>query len=190
MLPRGPQLDRRAAGLAQHPGAERHDETGALGERDELPRGEQPAGRVLPARQRLEPGDRLGAQVDSRLEVEDELVHAPLVDHVPTLMPLGPTTRELAGKDRVPGKTTQWPPPRGAIARPTRLGRRVTRSSRSATDMARRPALTPSHRNGSGSQRRERWPTQGSAVSSVARSRTRSRSVRPARFDVPTPSPT
>ena len=53
----------------------------------------------------------------------------------------------------------------GAIARATRLGRRVSRSSASATVIARSPALMPSQRSGSGSQRRERCPTHGSRTS-------------------------
>ena len=42
-------------------------------------------------------------------------------------------------------------------------------------------------RNGSGSQRRALRPTQGSRVSSVSSPSTRSRMVRPARFEVATP---
>ena len=40
----------------------------------------------------------------------------------------------------------------------------------------------PSQRIGSGSQLRERWPTQGRVVRSVRSPRIRSASVRPARF--------
>ena len=52
---------------------------------------------------------------------------------------------------------------------PSRAGRPVRASSRSASRAARRPALTPSHRSGSGSQRGERCPTHGSRVSPVSR---------------------
>ncbi len=82
----------------------------------------------------------------------------------------------------------QWS--RGVTARARRLGRRVSDSSVSARVMARRPALMPSQRSGSGSQAGERWPTHGSRTSSVSRPSTRSRRVRPARFVVATPSPT
>ncbi len=46
----------------------------------------------------------------------------------------------------------------------TRLGRPRRASVRSARRMVHSPALTPSQRSGSGSQRGERWPTQGSPV--------------------------
>ena len=63
----------------------------------------------------------------------------------------------------------QWPPTSGASVRASRLGRPVSRSSVSASVIARSPAFTPSQRSGSGSQRGERCPTQGSRVSSVSR---------------------
>ncbi len=96
------------------------------------------------------------------------------------------------GRDARPDLTRRvpQPPSSGAIARATRLGRPVRRSSASARAIARSPALMPSHRSGSGSQRGERWPTHGRCTSGVSRPSTRSASVRPARFVVPTPSPT
>ena len=63
----------------------------------------------------------------------------------------------------------------GAMAREMRLGCRVRRSSTSAAVAARRPALMPSQRSGSGSQGRDRCPTQGSRTRSVSRRSTRSR---------------
>ena len=45
--------------LLQHPPADRHDEAGLLGERDELQRGDQAALGVPPAQQRLEADDLL-----------------------------------------------------------------------------------------------------------------------------------
>ena len=81
-------------------------------------------------------------------------------------------------------------PSSGETSRATTLGGRVSRSSASASVIARSPALMPSQRSGSGSHDRERWPTHGSRVSSVSRPRTRSRRVRPARLVVLTPSPT
>ena len=62
-----------------------------------------------------------------------------------------------------------------------RLGRRVRRSSSSASVIRRRPALTRSQRSGSGSHRREWCPTQGRRVTGSGRPRTRAASVRPAR---------
>ena len=56
--------------------------------------------------------------------------------------------------------------------------------------IARRPALMPSQRSGSGSQRRLRWLTQGRVTRSLSAPVTRSASVRPARLVVATPSPT
>jgi hypothetical protein len=61
------------------------------------------------------------------------------------------------------------------MTRAVRLGRPVRRSSLSAMVIARRPALTPSQRSGSGSQRGDRCPTHGNRVSSVSRPRIRSR---------------
>ena len=93
--------------------------------------------------------------------------------------------RRSAATDALPARRSlSVPPSSGAIAAAIRLGRPVSRSSVSASPIARSPALTPSQRSGSGSQRRDRCCTQGSAVSSVSRPRTRSRRVRPARFVV------
>ena len=50
--------------------------------------------------------------------------------------------------------------------------------------------LTPSQRSGSGSQDGLVWPTQGRTVRLVSRPSTRSASVRPARCELATPSPT
>ena len=50
--------------------------------------------------------------------------------------------------------------------------------------------VTPNQRNGSRSQDRTRRLTQGRVVRSVLRSSDRSASVRPARFEVETPTPT
>jgi hypothetical protein len=66
----------------------------------------------------------------------------------------------------------------------------VRLSDRSALDMRRRPAFTPSQRSGSGSHEREEWPTQGSRVSPFSCEVISCASVRPARFVVATPSPT
>ena len=62
-----------AAGLAQHPAAERDDQAALLGDRDELRGRQQPAGGVVPAHQRLEAGDPLRVQVDGRLVVQHQL---------------------------------------------------------------------------------------------------------------------
>ena len=109
----------------------------------------------------------------------------------------GPVLRHLAaqhgpaGQDRRervlrPDLTTPTAPSPGRSG----WGGRSRDSSRSAAVKARRVAFTPSHRNGSGSHAGERWLTHGSRVSSVSRSSTRSRRVRPARLVVATPSPT
>ena len=67
---------------------------------------------------------------------------------------------------------------------------RPVRASEVRVPIARRPALTPSQRSGSGSQRGERWSTHGSGSARCPARGSRSASVRPARFVVPTPSPT
>ena len=79
---RGRQVDRHAdpgpggcarAGLVQHPGAERHDQAGLLGDRQELAGQDQALLRVAPAQQGLEADHRLGGRPDLRLVVELEL---------------------------------------------------------------------------------------------------------------------
>ena len=61
------------AGLAQHEPADRDDQPGLLGQRDEVQRRDQPAVGVLPADQRLDAGQPAGRQFDDRLVVDDEL---------------------------------------------------------------------------------------------------------------------
>ncbi len=73
-------------------------------------------------------------------------------------------------------------PSRRSTTEPRRDGRPVRASTRSACDIAAIEPLMPSHRSGSGSHRRERRSTHGSAVSSDGRPRMRSARVRPARF--------
>ncbi len=55
------------AGLAQHPFADRTDQAGVLGQRDEVRRRDQAALRMLPADQGLDAGDQAAAQVHLRL---------------------------------------------------------------------------------------------------------------------------
>jgi hypothetical protein len=66
-------LRRHAQRLAQHPLADRHDEPGRLGGRDELVRAQEAPVRVLPADQRLEAGNLVALDVEQRLKVESEL---------------------------------------------------------------------------------------------------------------------
>jgi hypothetical protein len=66
----------------------------------------------------------------------------------------------------------------------------VRASIESDVDIATSPALTPIHRNGSGSHFGDVWLTHGNCVRGVERLKTKSASVRPPRFDAPTPSPT
>ena len=68
------QLDRVAARLAEHPAADRDDQPGLLGERDELERLHDAAVGVDPADQRFDAGDPARVQLDHRLVVQDELV--------------------------------------------------------------------------------------------------------------------
>ena len=63
-----------AAGLAQHPAPERHDQPALLGDRDERAREHDPLLRVAPAHQRLDGDDPALVEVDERLVVELELV--------------------------------------------------------------------------------------------------------------------
>ena len=63
----------RGAGLPHRPFAERDDEPGLLGQRDELGRRDEAALGVMPAQQRLEAADLVAREVDERLVVELEL---------------------------------------------------------------------------------------------------------------------
>ena len=63
-----------AAGLVEHPGADRHDQAGVLRDRNEFGREHQSAARVMPAQQRLEPGEPRARQRDDRLVVDLQLV--------------------------------------------------------------------------------------------------------------------
>ena len=63
-----------AHALLQDPGAERHDQPGVLGERDEAVGRDQPLGRVPPADQRLGAARLARRHVDHRLIVDLELL--------------------------------------------------------------------------------------------------------------------
>ena len=86
-------------------------------------------------------------------------------------------------------RLSEWPVS-APSSRPRGDGRPVRASCASASWPRAARRSTPSQRSGSGSHRRERWPTQGSRVSSLAVPVSRSASVRPARLVVATPSPT
>ena len=64
---------RLLAGAAQRPLADRHDQARLFRHRDEGVGRHQAAARVLPAQQRLDPGDAAGGEVDLRLVEEPEL---------------------------------------------------------------------------------------------------------------------
>ena len=61
------------AGGLEHPAAERQDEAGLLGQRDEGDRRHEATYGMLPADERLEADDALGGQVDQRLIVQPKL---------------------------------------------------------------------------------------------------------------------
>ena len=65
---------RVAARLAEHPAADRHDQSGLFGERDELERLHDAALRVDPADQGLDARDPSRLELDHGLVVQDELV--------------------------------------------------------------------------------------------------------------------
>ncbi len=67
---------RLAAGLLQHPGADRHDEAGLLGDRDEVHRRDHAAGRVVPTHQGLEARQIAGIEIDDRLIEHEQLFAA------------------------------------------------------------------------------------------------------------------
>jgi hypothetical protein len=70
------------AGLQQHPVADGPDQALLLGQGDERRRGRQALDRVVPAGQRLDPGDAARHQLDDRLVVQHQLV---AVGHVAQL---------------------------------------------------------------------------------------------------------
>ena len=63
-----------AAGLFEDPAADRDDQPRLLGERDEVQRRHEPAGRVHPAQERLDARDASALELHDGLEVQDELV--------------------------------------------------------------------------------------------------------------------
>ena len=65
---------RLETGHSQHPLADRDDHPRLLGDGDKVQRGDQAADRVVPAQQRLKPGDLARGQIDQRLVVEFELI--------------------------------------------------------------------------------------------------------------------
>ena len=65
--------DAPAHASSQHVAAERHDQAGLLGERDELERGDAAAVRMVPAHERLDGDGLAGGEVDDRLVLDDEL---------------------------------------------------------------------------------------------------------------------
>jgi hypothetical protein len=70
----GAQGRERVAGVHDHLPAERHDQPGLLGHRDERVGPDDPALRVRPAGERLDPARPAGHQVHDRLIVELDLV--------------------------------------------------------------------------------------------------------------------
>src|SRR5690606_41370926 len=101
----------------------------------------------------------------------------------------------LSLHDALPILADCFDPVHPPVSRPridprTRDGRPVRRSTASAIGARARPRLMPIQRSGSGSHSRERWPTKGRRVRSVASPATRSARVRPARLDEATPWPT
>ena len=62
-----------AAGLAQHPFADRPDHAGFLGDRDELHRRDHAAFRMVPADQRFVADDAAGRKIELRLVVKIEV---------------------------------------------------------------------------------------------------------------------
>ena len=75
--PREPSVKDRSlpAGFAQHPGADRNDQTGFLGQRDEVERRDEPALRVVPAEEGLDAVVRiLPVEAHDRLVVHLELL--------------------------------------------------------------------------------------------------------------------
>ncbi len=61
------------AGLLEDEGAERDNETGVLGDRDEVRRGNRPPVGIAPSHQRFAPGHPVAGDVDNRLEVQRQL---------------------------------------------------------------------------------------------------------------------
>src|SRR5690606_41502753 len=66
----------QAAGLEQNPIDDRHDQSGILGQRDELARADEAVLVAVPAQQRFEADQPFARSVDHRLEVELELLLA------------------------------------------------------------------------------------------------------------------
>ena len=110
------------AGLAQHPGAERHHQAGILGDRQKLARQDQALLRMAPAQQGLEADHRLGPGLDLRLVMELELAV---------------WRRRARGRSRAPcAATARRPSParRSGSCRGPRPWRRAARDRRASGD--------------------------------------------------------
>lgn len=68
-----PPAGLRARGL-DHPPADRVDQAGVLGDRDEPQRGDEPAARLAPAQQCLHCDELVAGQVEDRLVMQDEVI--------------------------------------------------------------------------------------------------------------------
>ena len=75
-------LARLAHCFGHHEIGERRHQAVVIDRTQEMTRLQQAAARVLPADQRLQPGDLAGAQVDHRLVVEQQLVAGDAVTEV------------------------------------------------------------------------------------------------------------
>ena len=127
LLPR----HRALAGLAHDPAADRQDRAVLLGDLDELAGRDQPAIGMLPAHERLEPGDAPG------LERDDRLVDEPQLAEVDRVLELG--SELVAGADRrraCPGRRRRSPALPLALAMYIATSALRTISARSPTGVA------------------------------------------------------
>ena len=140
-----------SAGLGEDPPAEGQDQPVLLGQRDELVRRDEAAGRVAPADERLDAGDPARVELDDRLVVDRELAAADA--------PRELRARARGGR-RSPRASSARRPRRGACRRPwpctsrrrrCAAARRRARRARAPTAM---PMLPPTEIS---------WPWTGTA---------------------------
>ena len=151
VLPIGLKPGGGTAGLAQHPGAELDDQAALLGDRDEVVGRDQAPNRVVPPDQRLEAGDPVGAEVDRRLGVQDELLG--LILNGPKRATAGAYDDYVRrSKAAVPGTRLAASTPELAVGVIIGLVQRlaVTASEPFTAPPARRPRIAPAPRPSAG----------------------------------------
>ena len=140
------------AGLLEHPAADRDDQPGLLGERDELGRRTGSRAPGAPADERLDADDAPGSEVDDGLVLEDELALARARGAAPPRARSRSSRRVHLGSNTSSGPCRPWrgtsPRRRCAGARPRLAGPPQAMPTLAATTTSLPPSMTGAQRLG------------------------------------------